>query len=339
MIAKRKLIVLFLAVIMILTMGIGCEDELLSSLVTGDSAENPILEEIGVTDQRIPTPEPPGIATPSFFAFPMPNASGERVERNAKAEIDYSNTADGYIMVRFLEPTNLQLRVRVTGPSGVVYTYVLNGNAQFDVFPLSDGNGRYEIGVFEQIEGNRYALALSTDISVTLTDEFAPFLRPNQFVNFTPDSHIVVKAAELVGGFDDFFGKVHAIYYFVINNIVYDTAFAMAVSQGGYSGYIPDLDAVLAAGKGICFDYAALMTGMLRSQGIPTRLVIGYAGEVYHAWIDVYSEETGWIAGMISFDGREWNLMDPTFAATGGQTSYVMDFIGDGENYHPMFLY
>jgi transglutaminase-like putative cysteine protease len=99
------------------------------------------------------------------------------------------------------------------------------------------------------------------------------------------------------------------------------------------------LDDVLTRGKGICFDYAALMTGMLRSQGIPTKLVLGYAGEVYHAWITVYSEETGWIANIITFDGHTWNLMDPTFTATGGQGSNVLQFIGDGSNYSALFLF
>ena len=60
------------------------------------------------------------------------------------------------------------------------------------------------------------------------------------------------------------------------------------------------------------------MTGMLRSQGIPCKLVIGYAGTVYHAWISVWSEDTGWIDSAIYFNGTTWQRMDPTFASTGG---------------------
>ena len=36
--------------------------------------------------------------------------------------------------------------------------------------------------------------------------------------------------------------------------------------------------------KGICQDLAAMAACMLRVQGIPTRLMIGYAGKMYHAW-------------------------------------------------------
>ena len=34
-----------------------------------------------------------------------------------------------------------------------------------------------------------------------------------------------------------------------------------------------DVDVILQEQKGICFDYAALMTAMLRSSGIPTVLI------------------------------------------------------------------
>ena len=87
------------------------------------------------------------------------------------------------------------------------------------------------------------------------------------------------------------------------------------------SGYLPDIDETLETGKGICFDYAALMTAMLRTQRIPTRLVVGYAGTLYHAWISVYIEGTGWIDNIIYFDGTQWVRMDPTFAAAGEEAA------------------
>lgn len=43
---------------------------------------------------------------------------------------------------------------------------------------------------------------------------------------------------------------------------------------------------------------------MLRSQRIPTRLEVGYMGDVYHAWISIYTKETGWVNGIIEFDGK-----------------------------------
>ena len=95
---------------------------------------------------------------------------------------------------------------------------------------------------------------------------------------------------------------------------------------------------MLTRGKGICFDYAALMAAMLRSQSIPTRLVTGYAGTAYHAWIDVWSETEGWIHNVIFFDGNNWELMDPTFAAAGGGAG-LEQIIGDGTTYTALRLF
>ena len=96
---------------------------------------------------------------------------------------------------------------------------------------------------------------------------------------------------------------------------------------------------VLAQKKGICFDYAALMTAMLRSQDIPTKLVVGYTGNLYHAWINVYLEGQGWVDNVIYFDGNSWKLMDPTFASSGGQSQEIMQYIGTGSNYKAKYSY
>jgi transglutaminase-like putative cysteine protease len=57
--------------------------------------------------------------------------------------------------------------------------------------------------------------------------------------------------------------------------------------------YTPDTDKALEMKKGICFDYAAVVATMLRSQNIPTKLVFGYApnGE-YHSWNEVFVNGT-----------------------------------------------
>jgi len=264
----------------------------------------------------------------------VPTASGVAVEENGNAIIDFSNKEDGYIMAKYLEVTDMRVKILITVPDGVQYQYTLRPERDFEVFPLSGGDGIYEIGVFKQVEGTRYSMVLSTTIDVTLVDEFAPFLRPNQFVDFNQDSVAVRKAAELVAGETTFMGRVAAIYSFVIHNIVYDVHLAETVQ----TDYLPDIDAILASGQGICFDYSALMAAMLRSQGIPTKLVIGYTGDVYHAWISVYSEEEGWLDDVIFFDGHEWRLVDPTFAA-GGSSAAVAQYIGDGTNYVVRFLH
>ena len=58
---------------------------------------------------------------------------------------------------------------------------------------------------------------------------------------------------------------VQQVYHYVIENITYDKQKAETVA----SGYIPDPDATMESGTGICFDYASLMTALLRSSISP----------------------------------------------------------------------
>ena len=76
-----------------------------------------------------------------------------------------------------------------------------------------------------------------------------------------------------------------------------------------------------------------------RTQRIPTRLDIGWAGDIYHAWVSVYVDDVGWINGIIQFDGHEWKRMDPTFADNGNQEEWIMDFIATDSNYNVLLVY
>ena len=48
------------------------------------------------------------------------------------------------------------------------------------------------------------------------------------------------------------------IYNLVVDNVTYDREKASTVA----AGYLPDIDETLETGKGICFDYAALISSM-----------------------------------------------------------------------------
>lgn len=260
-------------------------------------------------------------------------ASGLLVKSNDSGSIDYSNTADGYVMVCYTQPTQLRLKAQVKGPT-TTYTYNLTPQT-WAAFPLSDGNGSYKITLYKNVEGGKYAAVLSLTTQVELRDEFAPFLRSNQYVDFDAAPNTVAKAVELTARLTDPLEKVAAIYDYVVKGMTYDRQLAATVK----SGYLPVLDQVLEKKSGICFDYAAMMTGMLRSQGIPCKLVVGYAGTAYHAWISVWSENTGWVDGAIYFDGQAWQRMDPTFASSGKGSQAIMNYIGDGKNYAAKYFY
>lgn len=324
----------FTIILLTLLMLTGCGKSSTSS-TTETALVNAYIDQSTINETMIPQ-ETVTLQTslaPAIPTFLRPEASGTLTSANDFAIIDYSNTAEGYVMLQYTGSTQNKLKAQVLGPS-TTYTYNITAG-EWTVFPLSDGSGDYQIKIFENISGTRYALVLSTNNNVTLKNEFAPFLYPNQYVNFENAVLTTSTAATLTKEHTNLLDKVEAVYNYVVSNISYDTEKAATVQ----SGYLPDLDNVLTTGKGICFDYASLMTGMLRSQGIPCKLIVGYAGSVYHAWISVWSEETGWVDGAVFFNGTTWQRMDPTFASTGDKASSIMDFIGDGTNYTEKYIY
>ncbi len=260
-----------------------------------------------------------------------PVASGTLLFKSDTATVDASNAKEGYIIVSYSGPAK-KIKLQITGQDAATYTYNLTAGAE--VFPLSAGSGNYLVAVYENVTGDQYATVMSEKIPVTITNTFGPFLYPNQYVNFNSSMEIVTKGKELAKNADNDLEVVSNMYNYVVNTISYDYQKAKTVQ----SGYIPDVDSTLSTKKGICLDYAALLSAMLRTQRIPTRMEVGYAGDAYHAWISTYIEDVGWVNGIIQFDGKSWALMDPTFAANSNERA-LKKFIGDGSNYTTKYIY
>ena len=269
--------------------------------------------------------------------------TGVNVQSNDKVSIDASNLEEGYLIIKYIGGKDVKIKAQVAKKDGSAYTYDIDSKGNPEIIPITEGDGKYSIGVFENVSGTKYAQAYSTTLDVKLRDQLLPFLYANQYVNFTDKGEVAKKAEELAteakkktDGREQF-NILSGIYDFVTKTLTYDTALATSVQ----SGYLPNVEKVLAAKKGICFDYAALMSSMLRLQGIPSKLVIGYAGTVYHAWINVYIEDddTGWIEHAIVWDGKKWSLMDPTFVSTANSKNAVKTFIGEGNSYNQKFVY
>lgn len=314
---RRRLLCAVLA-LTLLTL-VGCE-------TATDLGEEPVIlgeEMVALADAPVEVPA-------KFEANTHP---GTNAKSNHTAEIDWSNAAKGYVMVVYNSNSAQRIKAQVKGPT-TTYTYNLTPT-EWTALPLSDGDGTYKVTVFRNTTGTKYATVLSATFEVTLNSVFEPFIRSNQYVDFADATATQTKAAELIGNETDTLKQIELVYTFVVNNLTYDKEKAATVK----SGYLPDLDDVLAAKKGICFDYAALMAGMLRSQGVPCKLVVGYAGTAYHAWISVYSAEHGWIDGAIYFNGLKWERLDPTFASSAQSSASILAYIKDDSHYTAKYLY
>ncbi len=264
----------------------------------------------------------------------LPQASGKQLFENdhKTVSVDASDVANGYVMIRYTGSSE-KIQIQIKNPDQTVNPYPLMVG-EYEAFPFTKGSGDYQINVLEQIHDDQYAVAFSNKITVELSDEFRPFLYPNQYVRYTADSLCVETAEKLSEEAPDDLHFVQNVYHYIIDNIVYDQDLA----ANAPTNYIPEPDRTLTTGKGICFDYAALTCAMLRSQNIPTKLVVGYSGDIYHAWISVYLTSTGWLDNVIEFSGDSWSLIDPTLGANNSADS-VREYVGDGGHYTVKYYY
>jgi transglutaminase/protease-like cytokinesis protein 3 len=183
------------------------------------------------------------------------------------------------------------------------------------------GSGSHTVTIYEQVSGTTYTPKLAHTFSVSLASSLRPFTASSIMSDFSRSSACVAKANNLCSGIASQDGKVDAIYTWIVGNINYDRALADKITSGEITIYLPDPDRTYNSRKGICFDYASLMCAMLRSQGIPTRLIMGSTPLGYHAWNEVFFEGQGWVV-VASFswqliNGTGWVLFDTTFAAGG----------------------
>lgn len=231
----------------------------------------------------------------------LPEASGVQVFEQDQITLDYSNLDEGYVMVKSGRK-GAKLKIRIE-KGDLTYTYDLPADEEYRTFILSEGSGTYRLRLLEQVEGTTYSILFQKELDVTLANEFRPFLYPNQYVNFDSDSEAVrwAYAACEQAGANDESAVQNVLFQYVAKNISYDDQKAKDAQEGRLTGYLPDVDETLRSKKGICFDYSALLATMLRSKGIPTKLVTGYLSpdDIYHAW------------NMAYIDG-EWIFMDST---------------------------
>lgn len=314
-----QILVLILCMLLIMLSFTGCGDA--QGVPGSQDQEDQSQEETQESESFVP------------YAAPEFNDSSFNEEASytdGQAYIDISSLSKGYVGASATSEKRLKFQV-IKGEA--TYNYDLSSDGTPSIFPIQSGDGVYTFRVMENIEGTKYACMYSIDGEAVLEDEFQPFLRPSDYVNYNTESDCVIKAQELASEEGDALGVVSAIFNYICKKVKYDHPKAENIQ----SGYLPDPDETLKTGKGICIDYAALAAAMMRSQGIPVKMVFGYVSpnDIYHAWNMFYTEETGWVTVKYEVTGNTWNRMDVTFSANGADSS----FIGNGENYADVYYY
>lgn len=245
--------------------------------------------------------------------------------------IDTSSVNDGIVLAKAQSKNRLKFTVTCGDMS---YNYDLPGDGTPIACPINMGDGSYEFAIMRNTSGNNYVQTASASAQVTLSSEFAPFLRPNLFCDFSSKSSCVKKAKELTADAQNVGDAVRAVCTYIINNVSYDSQ--KAETLGKVTGYVPDPDETFSTNTGICFDYASLGAAMLRSIGVPTKIVTGYVSpnDLYHAWIMIYIDGS-WTGAKFEVDPLSWSRIDLTFATD----SESEELVGNGKTYTDRYVY
>ncbi len=240
---------------------------------------------------------------------------GQVWANSTKPLINKANLEKGIISVDYEPTSQANYIIRINkGMKTYDYPVVPDGK-----YPLQIGKGDYKVVIGEQVAGKKYKAILSEDIKLDLKEPNAVFLQASYMINWHDRTKAIVKAKELVKPAKSDREKVGSIYNYIVNNIYYDYELAKRVQ----SGYIPDLDVTFDRASGICYDYATMMAAMLRSVGIPTKLIMGFHKddlETYHAWNEVY------------LDGK-WIVIDTTYDAVKVQAGIATPMIQNPIDY------
>lgn len=230
---------------------------------------------------------------------PMPEL-GEKTKKNGSLTIDYSHMDQGYVMAKSTK-SKKAMKIQVTVGKNTL-TYDLNNKGEYEVLPLQYGNGKYTFCLFQHYAGKRYEEVGKVSLKVNMPNELSAFLYPNQYVNYDTKTAAVQEAAKICSNCTTQAEAWEVIKEYIKSNFMYD--YMKAGTARNESGHLPDIDDAWNKHMGICQDLSAIMVAMLRSQGVPARLMIGTLGKEYHAWVSV------------EFDGKE-RWFDPTASISG----------------------
>jgi len=252
-------------------------------------------------------------------------ASGGTAQYNRGGELyftsDYERDAGGQVEDYFIYPMDLGLVFSVGEPTAVEGGIVLPSfDATGTVYSASSyrGGGRYVIRsqsqdfrLYEMIEGYD---AMLNELFLQLPEG---------------TERIRNLALEVAGGYPDSWGKAVAIRHWLKQRFKY--SYLGAHSRQSLEDFLFETRAAN------CEYFATAMAVMLRTIGVPSRLVVGYLTDEWdnvegyyyvrnsdgHAWVEAYIPDRGWVA----FDPTPATSEPPPLAFPLGREIY-MYFLG-----------
>ena len=200
--------------------------------------------------------------------------------------------------------------------SGLIYTphQPQGTDRQAKVKVVELGDGSYDIistlSRFVLYEGQTYVswgtASKALDKTLRQAGTSYPQWVQERYLQLPPDvsSRVVELAAAITAPHETPFDKAEALTNWLRNNLTYNEAVAAPPIDKDPLEYL-----LFESKEGYCNYYASALAVMLRSQGIPARIVAGYTQgnwledlgiyRVYsdnaHAWVEVFFPRYGWV--------------------------------------------
>lgn len=260
-------------------------------------------------------------------------------------EVNWSAAADGYVKVKLTKQVAPVVACKANSKesfvSGRNEAYLPLELDQWVNIPLFGESGDFQLTIiptysnaeqnsskFDEIRHENFLVTFKANIK----DPNASMLLSHVKMDFENAPKTVAKAAELTKNCETDAEKITAIFEFVAKTIKYDNKLYNDEQKQLVLGENPgvvgkdrnySLDHILDTKTGVCEHYAILMAGMLRSQGIPCKVVSGKVNYpnidfLKHAWVSVSPDTKDLNMSQLGagHDEDGWIRLDPTWGGT-----------------------
>lgn len=196
--------------------------------------------------------------------------------------ISTSGAVKSAVVILSTPQEGVESRNVVSGTSGFSWKAVKNkfGNDQISL-EWTNPSGKVDYIVETTVVSNA-----KTVVSEKKLSSNPEYLKENKQIIFTDDMR------KIAFPYENSLRKAAELTIFVNNYLNYDL---------NLSGQLKPSDWVLANRRGVCVEYANLLSSLLKISGIPNRYIVGYAYSNFqnkligHTWVEVLAVDGTWI--------------------------------------------
>ncbi len=218
------------------------------------------------------------------FAFPLTNDSAQTKTMTVTLPPD---TSTQKVFIRKLEPAPNATRLDQDG--NILADYTVPARTKLVVHTDIAASIRY--AEYDLAKGGEMK-----DIPADLKKNYTGATRYWQ----TTNPELQKKAVQATAGTDKVVDKVRALHKLTIDTLTYNNEKIKYNIRQGSTKALENPD------NAVCLEYSDLMIALLRSQGIPARMPVGYAyagnlkqskavADSLHSWVEAYVPGVGWM--------------------------------------------